>query len=115
MLVIDEKAIERRAEKFHTAVAELSSVKSKNQTSDLVNRFLKPRVGKGAKNMASAQPTDGLHLLSWLDSCGERRRTVAHGVDCEAGGTDTFTDACKVRGLCDKWFAHESLRPNYVS
>lgn len=114
-MLVDEEAIERRADQFHTAVAALASVKSRNQTTDLFNKFLKSRVGKGAKNMAAAQPTDVLHFLCWLDSCGERRRTVVHGVDCEAVGTDTLTDACGARGGCDKRFAHESLRKNYAS
>ena len=112
---VDEKAIDKRAEQFHAAVAALASVRSRNQSTDLFNRFLGSRVGKGAKHMAAAQPTDILEFLCWLDSCGERRRTIVHDVHCESVGTETFTEACKARGLCGKRFAHDSLRTNYVS
>ena len=114
-MLVDEKAIERREEQFHAAVAALASVKSRNQTTDLFNRFLRSRVGKGARHMAAAQPIDVLQFLCWLDACRERRRTVVHHVDCEAVGTDTLTDSCRTGGLCDKRFAHDSLRTNYVS
>ena len=65
---IDEEAIERRAEQFHNAQAALASVRSRNQSTDLFNRFLRSRVGQGAKHMATAQPTDILEFLCWLDS-----------------------------------------------
>ena len=52
-MLVDEKAFEKRAEQFHTAVAELAPVRSRNQITDLFNSFLQSRVGKSARHTAA--------------------------------------------------------------
>ena len=94
---IDEKPIESRLRQFHRAAAAQAPVKSKNQTTKLVNRFLQSREGKGVKNMATAQPKRRTRFFCSLDACGERRRTDVLDIDCEAVGTGTSLESCKER------------------
>lgn len=54
----------------------LASVKSRNQTIDLMHKFLQSRRGKGAKHMAAVQPTDE---LVFVVSTRYMWRVEAHG------------------------------------
>ena len=65
--------------------------------------------------MATAQPRDIVHFLCWLDSCSNRRRTVVHAMHCTQVGTADLSGCSTQPGECEKRYAHDSLRTNYVS
>ena len=66
--------------------------------------------------MATDQPNDVVAFLCWLDSCSEKRRTAVHVRDCEAVGTSELSTVLDGVGEgCTLRYAHDSLRPNYVS
>ena len=68
----------------------------------------------GSQRVETAQPSDIVELLCWLDSCGPRRRTPVHALHFTAVGTSTL-DSCSMAGDCALRYAHDSLRANYVS
>lgn len=114
-LDIDEQALGARVDQFHAAIAESTSEKRRDAVTDLFARFLKSRVGTGHTHMADAQPKDVLDFLCWLDSCGDRRRTVVHDRYCVGVGTDSFAECSTMEGACTLRYAAESLRTNYMS
>lgn len=90
-------------------------MKSRNQTTDLFNRFSRSREGKGAKKMATLQPTDPLEFLCWLDACGERRRTLVHDVDCEPVEADTILESCKEGYAITDWLMNPCEQITFLS
>ena len=72
------------------------------------------RASGGSQRVQTAQPSDIVEFLCWLDACWPRRRTPVHAVYCSAVGTSTL-DTCSTKaGDCALRYAHESLRANYV-
>ena len=65
--------------------------------------------------MQTAQQSNIVKVICWLDSCGPRRRTPVYALHCTAVGTSTF-DSCSIMAVdCTLRYAHDSLRANYVS
>ena len=73
------------------------------------------RTTGGAVCMATAQSTDIVQFLCWLDLCSNRRRTVVHAMHCTQVGTVELSGCSTQPGECAKRHAHDSLKTNYVS
>ena len=105
-----------RFTQFTTAAnASASSAARRDATTLLFEQFLLSRACGGSQRVQTAQPSDIVELLCWLDACGPRRRTPVHALRYSAVGTLTL-DTCSTKaGDCALRYAHESLRANYVS
>ena len=64
--------------------------------------------------MQTAQSSNVIEFLCWLDSCGPRRRTPAHALHCTAVGFSTIDSCSTMTGDSALRYARESFRVNYV-
>ena len=114
-LLIDEEAISLRIRQFRAAKYSSDSVVRRDATVLTFEQFLTSRESSPSRRIQTAQPSDVIAFLCWLDTCGKRRRTAVHAMHCEAVGTSSLTGCSTPPGSCNLRYAHESLRTNYVS
>ena len=67
-----------------------------------------------SRNMETVEPIDVVDFRCWFGSCAEMRRTIFHAMNCEAVGTTDFLNCSTAPGKCNRRYAHDSLRTNFV-
>ena len=108
-------AIRTRFTKFTTPANASASAARRYAIALLFEQFLLSRASGGSQRVQTAQPSDIVEFLCWLDACEPRRRTPVHAVHYSAVGTSTL-DSCSTKaGDCALRYAPESLRTNNVS
>ena len=105
----------RRFQEFRADTLATASMKSRCSATTRFMSFLQSRKTGRVVSLEEAQPRDIVEYLCFLDTCGKHRRTVVHDRSCTAVGTSSLKECSTAPGVCDKRFAHESLRTNHVS
>ena len=100
---------------FRAAKDSSDTVVRRDATALAFEQFLTSRDSSSSRRIQTAQPSDVIAFLCWLDTCGKRRRTAVHAMHCEAVGTILLNGCSTPPGSCNLRYAHDSLRSNYVS
>lgn len=112
---LDEAAIMTRFKQFRDMWDAKASRKSRSATYLKYGKFLASRKNGRIVTVERAWPEDVVQYLCWLDTCGPLRRTVVHDMHCAAVGTSDLTGCSTPPGMCNRRYAHESMRTNHVS
>ena len=100
---------------FQTFSNSSSSAVCRDATALASEQFLASRKSSPSNRIQTAQPSDVIGFLCWMDTSGKRRRTVVHAMHCEAVGTASLAGCFTTPGSCNKRYAYDSLRTNYIS
>ena len=79
-LNVNMDAVRTRFTQFTTAANSSASAARRDATALLFEQFLLSRASGGSQRVQTAQPSDIVEFLCWLDACGPRRRTPVHAV-----------------------------------